>query len=152
MRKGRIKLQFKNFAQGLVRKTTQPWHCVATVVFAIQILLIFGCCNRYFWDIQLKIYRLPNAIMLFHFPLTKFSKSELPKVYFFPAVIVLSILTTVLFNSSYHWVRQWGKREKFCWRSLFLRSLVAVKSFSVQTSLPMENIPLEMGTCFLCFL
>ena len=36
-------------------------------VFLIQILLIFGGrCNRYFWDIPLKIYGLPNFNMLFH--------------------------------------------------------------------------------------
>ena len=40
--------------------------------FLIQILLIFGsCCNRYFWGIRLKIYRL----------LTKFSKANCFRVY-----------------------------------------------------------------------
>ena len=51
---------------------------VARVVFLIQILLIFGgLCNRSFWDIRLKIQRLPNFNMLFQFLLTKFFKSWL---------------------------------------------------------------------------
>ena len=42
------------------------------------ILLNFGGrCNRYFWDIRLKIYRLPNFNMLFQLVLTKCFKSEL---------------------------------------------------------------------------
>ena len=58
---------------------------VAKVVFLLQIRLIFGGrCNRYFWDIRLKIDRLPNFNMLFQLVLTKFFKSELfsclPKV------------------------------------------------------------------------
>ena len=48
------------------------------VVFLIQILLICGGrCNRYFWDVGLKIYRLPNFNMLFQLVQTKFFKSEL---------------------------------------------------------------------------
>ena len=48
-------------------------------------LLTFGSrCNRYFWDIRLKILRLPNFNMLFQLVLLKFFKSELfsciPKV------------------------------------------------------------------------
>ena len=51
---------------------------MARVVFLIQILLIFGCrCNRYFWDIGLKIHRLPNVNMLFQLVQTQFFKSEL---------------------------------------------------------------------------
>ena len=51
---------------------------VARVAFLIQILLIFGGrCNRYFSDVLLRIYRLPNFNMLFQFLLTKCSKSEL---------------------------------------------------------------------------
>ena len=55
------------------------------VVFLIQMLLTFGGrCNRYFWDIRLKILRFPNFNMLFQLELTKFFKSELfsclPKV------------------------------------------------------------------------
>ena len=55
------------------------------VVFLIQMLLTFGGrCNRYFWDIRLKILRFPNFNMLFQLVLTKFFKSELfsclPKV------------------------------------------------------------------------
>ena len=51
---------------------------MARVVFPIQILLIFGGrrSDRY-WDIRLKIHRLPNFNTLFQFRLTKFFKSEL---------------------------------------------------------------------------
>ena len=40
-------------------------------------LIFGGRCNRYFWDIRLKIVRLPNYIMLFQFLLAKFFKSTL---------------------------------------------------------------------------
>ena len=58
---------------------------VARVVFLKQILLFSsGWYDRHFWDIWLKIYRLPNFIMLFQLVLTTFFKSEhflcLPKV------------------------------------------------------------------------
>ena len=51
----------------------------------VQMLLTFGgLCNRYFWDIRLKMVRLPNFNMLFQLVLRKFFKSELssylPKV------------------------------------------------------------------------
>ena len=47
-------------------------------LFFLQILLIFGSrCNRFFSDIRLNIYRLPNFNMLFQFLLTKFSKRKL---------------------------------------------------------------------------
>ena len=51
---------------------------VAKVVFLIQILIIFGghCINATF-DIQLKIYGLPNFDILFQLVLTTFFKSEL---------------------------------------------------------------------------
>ena len=46
--------------------------------FLIQMPLTFGgSCNRYFWNIQLKILRLTNFDMLFQLVLTKFFKSEL---------------------------------------------------------------------------
>ena len=51
---------------------------MARAVFLIQILLFFGGrCNRYFWDIWLKSYTLPNFNILFQLVLTKFFKSEL---------------------------------------------------------------------------
>ena len=51
---------------------------VAKAVYLIQMLPTFGGrCNRYFWDIRLKILRLPNFNMLFQLVLTKFFKSEL---------------------------------------------------------------------------
>ena len=51
---------------------------MAKVVFLIQMLPTFsGRCNCYFWDIWLKICRLPNFNMLFKLVLTKIFKSEL---------------------------------------------------------------------------
>ena len=48
------------------------------VVFLIQMFLTFGGRrNRYFWDIRLKILRLPNFNMLIQFVPAKFFKSEL---------------------------------------------------------------------------
>ena len=80
MHKAKIyKRQLKNFwiYKDLYRKPLKRDR-VARAVFLIQILLFFGGrCNRYFWDIWLKIYRLPNFNMLFQLELTKFFKSEL---------------------------------------------------------------------------
>ena len=86
MGKKKITWQFKNFRiyKDLYGKPCKrDW--MAKVVFLIQMLLTFGGrCNRYFWDIRLKILRLPNFNMLFQLVLTKFFKSELfsclPKV------------------------------------------------------------------------
>ena len=79
MRKGKIQRQFKSFRifKDLYGKPCKrDW--VAKVVFLIQMLLTFGGrYNRYFWDIRLKILRLPNFNMLFQLFLTKFFKSEL---------------------------------------------------------------------------
>ena len=51
---------------------------MAKAVSLIQMLPTFGGrCNRYFWDIRLKILRLPNFNMLFQLVLTKFFISEL---------------------------------------------------------------------------
>ena len=45
--------------------------------FLIQMLLTFGShCNRHFWDIQLKMLRLPNFNNFFQLVLTKFFKSN----------------------------------------------------------------------------
>ena len=44
---------------------------VAKVVFP---LIFGGCCNSYFWDIPLKMYRLTNFNMFFQFVLTTFPK------------------------------------------------------------------------------
>ena len=50
----------------------------AKVVFLTQMLLTFGGrCNRYFWDMRLKMLRLPNFNMRSQLVLTKFFKSEL---------------------------------------------------------------------------
>ena len=55
---------------------------MAKVVFLIQMLPAFGGrCNRYFWDIRLKILRLPIFNMLFQLVLTKFSKVNCFRVY-----------------------------------------------------------------------
>ena len=85
MRKGKIWRQFENFKtyKDLNGKPLKhDW--VARVVILIQIHLIFsGRYNPYFWDIRLKIYRLPNNIV-FQLMLTKFFKGKLflcwPKV------------------------------------------------------------------------
>ena len=66
----------------LQRFVRKPSKCdwMAKVVFLKKPLLIFGGrCNRYFWDIRLKILRLPNHDfnMLFQLVLAKFFKSEL---------------------------------------------------------------------------
>ena len=68
-----------------VEFTRSCMEIYSSVTFLIQILLIFrGRCNRYFWDIRLKMYRLPNFNILFQVVLTKFFKfklfSCLPKV------------------------------------------------------------------------
>ena len=44
--------------------------------FSIQILVNFEIFKRYFWDLQLKIYRLTNFNILFQFVLTKASKAK----------------------------------------------------------------------------
>ena len=67
MRKEKILRQFKNFDihRHLNGKLLNcDW--VAIAAFPMQILITFGGrCNRYFWDIRLKIYKLPNFYMLF---------------------------------------------------------------------------------------
>ena len=51
---------------------------MAKVVYLLQMLPTFGGrCNRYFWDIRLKMLRLANFNMLFQLAWTKFFKSEL---------------------------------------------------------------------------
>ena len=71
--------QFENVKiyKDLYRKPfKRDW--MAKVVFLIKILLIFcSHCKGYFWETQLKIYRLPNFNILFHHVVKKFSKSEL---------------------------------------------------------------------------
>ena len=56
--------------QGFVLKSMQGW-LDGKVIFPIQMLPTFGGpCNRYFWDVRLKIFRLPNFNMLFQLVLT----------------------------------------------------------------------------------
>ena len=51
---------------------------MAKVGFLIQMLLTFGGrCNRHFWDIRLKILRLPIFNLLFQLVLTKVFRGEL---------------------------------------------------------------------------
>ena len=62
----------------ICRKNQSKRDWVAKFVFLIQMLLTFGGhCNRCFWDIRLKMLRLPNFKMLFQLVLTKFFMSEL---------------------------------------------------------------------------
>ena len=58
----------------LLLTLTHHQHCRRDVTCkpAIQMLLTFGGrCNRYFWDIRLKILRLPNFNMLFQLSVNK---------------------------------------------------------------------------------
>ena len=75
--------QFKNFEiyNDLYEKPFQhDW--AARLVFPMQILLFSGAlCNRFFWEIRLKIYMLPNFTMLFQPVVTKFSKANWFHVY-----------------------------------------------------------------------
>ena len=83
MQREKIKRQFKNFRiyKDLYGKPLKrDW--VKRVVFLIQILLIFGGgWNCYFWDMWLKIYRLPNFNMLIELVLAKCSKANCFRVY-----------------------------------------------------------------------
>ena len=64
--------------QGFVWKTMQAGDWMAKAVYLLQMLPTFGSrCNRYVWDIRLKIPRLANFNMLFQLVWTKFFKSEL---------------------------------------------------------------------------
>ena len=68
--------KFRNYKDLYGKPCKRDW--MAKVVFLIQMLPTFGGrCNRYFWDIRLKILRLPNFNMLFQLVLAKFFKSEL---------------------------------------------------------------------------
>ena len=67
MRKERFNDTFKNvriYKDLYEKPCKRDW--VAKAVFLIQMLLTLdGRCNRYFWDIRLKILRLPNSICSF---------------------------------------------------------------------------------------
>ena len=93
------------------RPCKRDW--MTKVVFLIQILLTFGGrCNRYFWNIRLKILRLPNFNMLFQLVLTKLFKSELftwlPKV----DQVIKSCKEPIVFYNSRH----------ICWNSCYVDS------------------------------
>ena len=75
--------KFRNYKDLYGKPCKCDW--MAKVVFLKQMLPTFGGrCNRYFWDIGLKILTLPNFNMLFQLVLAKFFKKELfsclPKV------------------------------------------------------------------------
>ena len=54
--------KFRNYKDWYGKPCKRDW--MAKVVFVIQTLLTFGGrCNRYLWDIRLKILRLPNFNM-----------------------------------------------------------------------------------------
>ena len=108
MHQRKIKRLFKNFSiyKDLYGKPCKH-DCVAKVVFLIQMLLTFGGrCNRYFWDIRLKILRLPNFNMLFQLVLTKFFKSEL-----FSCLPKVDHVTTVLQRA--YWSNLWICKANF---------------------------------------
>ena len=96
--------KFRNYKDLCGKPCMPDW--MAKVVFLIQMLPTFsGLCNRYFWDIQLKMLRLPNFNMLFQLVLRKLFKSELfsclPKVdhviksYKEPIVTNINFLLTI---------------------------------------------------------
>ena len=91
------------------RPCKRDW--MTKVVFLIQILLtVGGRCNRYFWNIRLKILRLPNFNMLFQLVLTKLFKGELftwlPKV----GQVIKSCKEPIVFYNSRH----------ICWNSCYV--------------------------------
>ena len=103
---------------------------VAKVVFLVKILLIFrGRSNRFFRDIRLKIYRLPNFNMLFQLVLNKFLKSELftslprsrfldvtqrsPNVAWHPKKRLRGRLTVFVFTES--WSRNQLMQKAYLW-------------------------------------
>ena len=109
MRKKKItrQLNFRIYKDLYGKPCKRDW--VAKVVFLIQMLLTFGGrCNRYFWDIRLKILRLPNFNMLFQLVLTKFFKRELFLCY--RKLITWSSHAKSLFDSKY-------RSEVVCWRN-----------------------------------
>ena len=75
-----INLKFRNYKDLYEKPCKCDW--MAKVVFLKQILPTFGGrCNRCFWDIRLKILRLPNFNMLFSFCWQNFSKVNCFLVY-----------------------------------------------------------------------
>ena len=81
---------FENFQIG--KPCKRDW--MAKVVFLIQMLPTFGGrCNRYFWDIRLKILGVPNFNMLFQLLLNCFRVHR--------KLITWSSHATSLFNLSW---------------------------------------------------
>ena len=115
----------------------QDW--VAKVV-GIQILLIFGSrCNRFFWDIRLKICRLTNYCnMLFQVLLTKFSKRE----------PFLLITWSSIARQSQPWVSSMNgaliTTEYMTFQVFRFLCIVLHVSTSLNRSLPDPDIPLVL--------
>ena len=134
---------------------------VARVVFLIQILLIFGCrCNRYFWDIGLKIYRLPNFNMLFQLVQTQFFENELfsclPKGYhvinWWKRPISLSSRRSELRKSGIKFPASWKSfisgmlftlYESFAWQTLTSLGLSTFARIACLLQLRIETNDLE---------
>ena len=53
------------------------WQKLLLLIQIIMLPTFGGLCNRYFWDIRLKMLRLLNFKMVFQLALRKFFKSEL---------------------------------------------------------------------------
>ena len=92
--KGSISWQFwkfRNYKDLYGKPCKRDW--MAEVVFLIQMPLTFGGrCNRYFWDIRLKMLRFPNFNMLFQLVLTKFFKSELFSCFIWIFIFFFSVI------------------------------------------------------------
>ena len=94
----------------------------------IQMLLTFGGrYSRYFWDIRLKILRLPNFNILFQLVLLKFFKSELfsciPKV----DHVITVMQRGLLLRGTWYWYERWNDNHvtymgffRFCLSNWFL--------------------------------
>ena len=89
--------KFRNL-QGFGKPFKRNW--VEKVVFPVQIFLIFGRrCNRYFWDIRLKIRSLPNALSA-HVNIF-FSKANCFRVY--RKLITWSTNAKAYWGNTIHW-------------------------------------------------
>ena len=86
-----IYLKFRNYKDLYEKPCKCDW--MAKVVFLKQMLPTFGGrCNRCFWDIRLKILRLPNFNMLFSFCWPNFSKVNCFLVYRLRDQVMQSLL------------------------------------------------------------
>ena len=125
---------------------------MAKVVYLIQMLPTFGGrCNRYFWDIRLKILRLPNFNMLFQLVLTKFFKSELvsclPKVGYVIKSCKEPIQLTEPSHSFITFFKSGTRTDPF-----YLRKLRQNQSRNYERNLTscLQHLRLYFFTLFLC--